>query len=487
MRLLASLALALLAGCSGKSAAPSYLSRAALLDPTTCRGCHPTHYADWSGSMHAYSSDDPVFRAMNARGQRETDGGLGSFCLQCHAPLAFSEGATFDGLNLDSVPTQLHGVTCFYCHSIDSVEGLHNDLLHLASDNVLRGGIAAPFANDAHASAYSPLMDGTQLSGSAMCGACHDVITNYGAHIERTYSEWQSSLYDQPATGQACGSCHLGPSATLEPVSAISGSPARHYHGHAMAAVDRALFAGFPQEVEQTQLIQSFLATALQAAVCVSQQGASSTIQVILDNAGSGHGWPSGATQDRRAWVEVEAYAEDGGALLYASGAVPDGGTPTALATSDPDLWLLRDCMFDSTGAQVAMFWNAASVESNELPAPPASADAGAVITHITQTYPGLGRSLGGTPGRVDVRVRLQPMGLDVLGSLVQSGDLDAGYLSAMPTFDLPGTELERTPATATVTYVDPVTQAAVSCTALSGFDVQAPSAPATKHASCSP
>jgi hypothetical protein len=38
--------------------------------------------------MHAYAAEDPVFLAMNARGQRETQGALGAFCVNCHAPLA---------------------------------------------------------------------------------------------------------------------------------------------------------------------------------------------------------------------------------------------------------------------------------------------------------------------------------------------------------------------------------------------------------------
>ncbi|HEY1909129.1 MAG TPA: multiheme c-type cytochrome, partial [Myxococcaceae bacterium] len=58
------------------------LTRAQLLDPAVCQSCHPDQYSEWAGSMHAYSTKDPVFRAMNARGQRETDGGLGSFCVQ---------------------------------------------------------------------------------------------------------------------------------------------------------------------------------------------------------------------------------------------------------------------------------------------------------------------------------------------------------------------------------------------------------------------
>ena len=63
--------------------------------------------------MHAYASTDPVFLAMNQRGQRETNGELGSFCVQCHAPMALRTGATTDGLNLKTLPEHLQGVTLF--------------------------------------------------------------------------------------------------------------------------------------------------------------------------------------------------------------------------------------------------------------------------------------------------------------------------------------------------------------------------------------
>ena len=77
--------------CSSHSDAPTattYDSLDQMLDPETCNQCHQTHYSDWSGSMHAYASDDPVFIAMNARAQRETNGAVGSFCVNCHAPMA---------------------------------------------------------------------------------------------------------------------------------------------------------------------------------------------------------------------------------------------------------------------------------------------------------------------------------------------------------------------------------------------------------------
>src|SRR5687768_1766164 len=72
------------------------LTRAQLLDPASCKSCHPKHYREWRSSMHAYAADDPVFLAMNKRGQRETEGALGDFCVGCHAPMAVREGETSD-------------------------------------------------------------------------------------------------------------------------------------------------------------------------------------------------------------------------------------------------------------------------------------------------------------------------------------------------------------------------------------------------------
>src|SRR3954451_8105548 len=91
------------AGCGGGGTPVTPLDREALLDPETCKTCHPVAYQEWSGSMHAYASEDPVFRAMNKRAQRESDNALGDLCVKCHAPMAVQEGLTADGLNLDTV------------------------------------------------------------------------------------------------------------------------------------------------------------------------------------------------------------------------------------------------------------------------------------------------------------------------------------------------------------------------------------------------
>ena len=57
------------------------MSREQLLDPQTCASCHEAYVREWSGSMHAYASEDPVFVAMNKRFQREGGGANKDFCL----------------------------------------------------------------------------------------------------------------------------------------------------------------------------------------------------------------------------------------------------------------------------------------------------------------------------------------------------------------------------------------------------------------------
>ena len=261
-------------GCGhAASSSPTVLSRDAMLDPQTCKACHTDHYRDWSGSMHAYASDDPVFLAMNARGQRETNGQLGNFCVNCHAPMAVHEGATTDGLNLATVPQKLKGVTCFFCHTISSVDGAHNAMVSTSGDLVMRGEYSNPVANTAHASSYDTLHDRDHADSAGLCGACHDIVVSTGAAIERTYAEWKGSVYAQ-AGGNTCGECHMAQSTSPIPIAQAPNVGPRYFHGHDFPAVDVALTPGFPNAAGEAKSVQEFLGKTLQTALCVTQQGA---------------------------------------------------------------------------------------------------------------------------------------------------------------------------------------------------------------------
>jgi hypothetical protein len=88
-------------------------------------------------------------------------------------------------------------------------------------------------------------------------------------------------------------------------------------------------------------------------------------------------------------------------------------------------------------------------------------------------------------PDRVTMRVRLTPVGLDVLDDLIQSGDLDPKVKTQMPTFDLAGATLEWTSAQATIKYVEEGLPVLCVSSGLSGGAASA--TPAKPHTMCKP
>jgi hypothetical protein len=432
-------------------------SREDLLDPETCRGCHPTHYAEWAGSMHAYASFDPVFLAMNRKGQRDTGGALGSFCVSCHAPLALREGATADGLDLEQVPKHLQGVTCYFCHNAEAVQGDHNNPVRLADDSKMRGGLEAPVKNRAHGSSYSELLHGTRIASATLCGSCHDVKlpsppAPAALHLERTYAEWQGSIFAPPqaedeTAALSCNGCHMLPTAGVAVAENLGErGPLRSRHAHTFAGVDVALTpfpdTGILELDQQSSELQRrdrerLLDATLRLEVCVTSSfDGQASLQVTLDNATAGHHFPSGAAQDRRTFVEVRAFAAGESEPFYASGEVDDQGVPTD--RDDPDLWLLRDRLFDAEGEPVHQFWEAAEVRPGTLPVATSldPLSPGFVAGHASRRFPLQGQ-LQQAPERVTVRVRLVPIGREVLDELVDSGDLTADTLEALPVHTL--------------------------------------------------
>jgi hypothetical protein len=470
-------AIALLACACGDT--PESGPREELLDPESCAECHPKQHREWLGSMHAYAAEDPVFRAMNARGQRETNGELGDFCVECHAPLAVALGLTEDGLNLDEVPQHLQGVTCYFCHNVENVTGTHNNPIELAMDNTMRGAFEDPVDNDMHASAYSLWIDERTHESGQMCGSCHDIVTHAGVHLERTYEEWLGSFMSDvdPVSGapvdlgQRCTTCHHGYTPTEVgyektpqpgPIADAPGVVTRdRVFNHHMAAVDVAL-TDFPSddpalaaELRGEQVVQIFelLDTSLCATVCVNPAPSGGTnVDIFLHNEFSAHSFPSGAAQDRRVWVELEVFA--GEQSLLRSGAVADDQSVDAHAASgqDPLLWLFRDRMLDEAGNEVHMFWEAREVESNLLRAADMLTPTGDASTWVSRRF----HVDSDAVDLVTMRGRMRPMDFSVLDDLVASGDLDPAVREAMPTFNLAPWMLTWTPALAQPTVCRP-------------------------------
>ncbi len=415
-----------------------------LMKPEACMSCHPKHFQEWSGSMHAYAADDPVFLAMNRRGQEDTGGQLGDFCVGCHAPMAVRLGLTTDGLNLAEVPQWAKGVTCFFCHSVDRVEGDHNNPLVLASDGVMRGGLRDAITSPAHRSGYSDLLDVDAQTSSPLCGACHDIVTPAGVHLERTFTEWKTTIFasELPRQHLSCGACHMV--ASTDVVADVPGLdvPLRQFgrREHTFAGIDVAL-TPWPEAEAQRAAIERDLKAVVAPRVCVEPVDGG-RIRYRLDNVGAGHMFPSGAAHDRRAWAEVIAY-DAGGAVLFSSGVVPDGMDPEQLA--DPNLFGLWDRTFDAQGAPAKFFWDVASYDSRLLPPAVTTDPNDPRFDHaVSQLYPIPG--MAAQVARVTARVRIRPLPYALLDELTSSGHLDGAVRSALPTLEVSGSVLEWRP-----------------------------------------
>jgi hypothetical protein len=343
----------------------------------------------------------------------------------------------------------MKGVTCYFCHNIESVDDDHNNRITLANDETMRGAIRDPVRNGKHRSAYSEFTDRDALKSSDACGACHDLrltMDQFGrdVHLERTFEEWRDTIFNaEGSVGQRCGTCHMEPAPVRGPIADMEGVAlkVRRRHLHDFPGVDLPL-TPFPEEAPQNDKqrarVQTFLDISLVTEVCVADSRP--VIRVLLDNATAGHHFPSGASQDRRVWVSVKAYA--GGREIFSTVDVPDGQSVVAAAAAQPDrpLWLMRDEVRKANGEEAHMFWDVAHVvprEESNSPTISGTLKADRFTSgHLVRRFPERG-ALAEMPDRVVVNIYVRPIGLDVLDDMVDSAWLDARFRDLMPTLAL--------------------------------------------------
>ena len=270
---------------------------------TDCADCHAQHVQEWEMSNHAYAAKDPVFHAMLKLGQAATEGKIGQFCIQCHAPVGMAKGQTPVVFNedagifeqpldqLDEVSSQ--GVSCDVCHSITEVMEPENAKMVLTPDGTKRGTMPMPMPTDAHASQYSELHGKSEL-----CGSCHAVTTPRGALAEETFGEWAMSSAAQQ--GKQCQTCHM-PTYTGQ---AAPDAPIRELHRHTFVGVDVSLLPPdeFPGYDEMRALTEQMLKQS--ASVATRYDEKEGTLKVSVTNL-SGHALPTGATAERQLWIEL--------------------------------------------------------------------------------------------------------------------------------------------------------------------------------------
>jgi hypothetical protein len=231
----------------------------------------------------------------------------------------------------------------------------------------------------------------------------------------------------------------------------VTGAPERIVHEHFWPGIDVAL-GDFPHR------------EAMRSAIEDCQLGNASVSYFSLEvsppdlftfqlETNAGHNQPSGASQDRRMWLEFLAYDAEGKLIAEASsGNIADGELgekPEDHPEHDPQLVLFGDRLYDEDAKRVHMFWDAAKSEAHpkgyeSLALPSASTTyiegKHAVVKQLRAAGP------DGLPARITARLRIRPIGVDVLDDLVQSGDLDPRVAAEVPTLSF-GAQIEWTRA----------------------------------------
>lgn len=339
--------------------------------PEQCASCHPNHFNEWRGSMHAYAFVDPVFFAMHERGQQETNGKLDQFCTKCHSAIASLAGETPPFFNRNALsPISNHGVQCDLCHTITKINNTNNADFELTPGNTKYGSLANPAANSFHQSAFN-----AEFDRSRFCGSCHEVKNTFNVLVEETYGEWNRAAL--AGMSFDCQDCHMPTYAG----QAATGGPQRDkLHRHYFTGVDVPL-VDFPDAALHQQMAETLLKKSADLSVSSPATiAAGDTLKTFVTVANkyqgvfsAGHSLPSGVTAERQMWIAITA-RDQGGRVLYQSGQLDANGDlldqHSALApNTDPDLTIFRQIMRDENGKEVLFFWQARSVENHLLAA----------------------------------------------------------------------------------------------------------------------
>ncbi|UCG16781.1 MAG: hypothetical protein JSV19_01850 [Phycisphaerales bacterium] len=356
--------------------------------PEACAVCHGGYdnavepYYNWQGSMMSQASRDMLFEAnMVIANQDAPDSG--DLCLRCHLPRGWLQGRSVPTDGSQMLDTDRSGVACDFCHRL--VDPIYDPVANPMEDQDILAALSFPgtvFANGmavidptgarrgpfTNADSGHPVLVSPFHREAALCGTCHDVsnpafekdgsgnyvpnafdttATDFSSHtlapVERTYSEWFYSLYNQPAGVYApqfggnldyvgsCQDCHLrdvtgqgcnyGTPPIREdlPLHDITGG-STWYPG--------LLSTLYPGEVNDAALQDGILRARYMlqnaAEISLEQQGRNLLVTVVNN---CGHKLPTGYPEGRRAWINVKFY--DSSMTLISESAAYD------LATGD--------------------------------------------------------------------------------------------------------------------------------------------------------
>lgn len=315
----------------------------AFLPSGFCGVCHKREAKELKGSMHSASHTDPLYRGFAELAREEAGDKVYAFCSGCHSASGVVSGFIPAVQERDLPLPAKDGVSCDVCHQVSRLTGDEgpwqepgNASFELKPEaNVKFGDSGQVAKNSDHTGEQRDL-----FSKSEFCASCHTVIHPVnGLRIEHTYAEWKSSVYAEK--GIQCQDCHMRSvedavkvAETLEPV-VVKGQRAkdgaeREIHPHFFvggnANADR--LAGGTLHARMAEARLKSAARIEITAPATAAAGQKLPLEVRVHNVAAGHNLPTGVTELRQMWVDLQIRDQAGKTVFRHGELTEDGELP---------------------------------------------------------------------------------------------------------------------------------------------------------------
>ncbi len=359
-----------------RTATGNFIPAVTLQNDDYCKKCHADAHAQWSDSVHRFSSfNNPPYLASVTETrevslQRDGTVQASRWCAGCHDPVPFFSGA-FDDPKYDTVnhPTSQAGITCTVCHAITNVNSTRGN-----ADYTIEEPLQYPFAfstnpvlqwiNNQLVKAKPAFHKKTFLKPfhhtAEFCSTCHKVflpkaLTNYKEFLrgQNHYDPYllsgvsghgTRSFYYPAVAEPNCAGCHMPLKASNDfGAKLFPGASELSIHSHFFPSANTGIAAlrdrpdvvkahrDFLQDKLRVDLfgvraggeIDGRLIAPLRPEVPTLEPGKKYLFETVIRTLKLGHLFTQGTVDSNEVWLEITATSGD--RVIGKSGGIDPG------------------------------------------------------------------------------------------------------------------------------------------------------------------
>ncbi len=383
-----------------RTASGNFIPADAMMNDDYCIKCHADVHAQWSDSVHRFSSfNNPPYLASVSQTREvsmERDGNVQAsrWCAGCHDPVPFFSGAFDDPMfDMLSHQTAKAGITCTVCHAITNINSVRGN-----ADYTIEEPLHYPFATSENAAlqwvsnqlvkAKPSFHKKTFLKPfhleAEFCSSCHKVHLPKALNHYKEFLRGQNhydpyllsgvsghsarSFYYPPKAVDNCNKCHMPLVASNDFGAKMFGDATElsvHNHlypsantGIAWLRDNDAIIAAHQEFLKDVMRVDIFgvreggevdgkLTAPLRPIVPSLKPGQKILLETVVRTLKLGHLFSQGTVDSNEIWLEVTATS--GGRVIGRSGAID----PSKHNEVDPWSNFINVFMLDKDGNRI--------------------------------------------------------------------------------------------------------------------------------------